>query len=121
MLLIPKGTQSAHYLLYAVFPSPEKVERVVHWLQAQGLDTTTIAATITRFPTLLSFSVAENLEPTRRFLEDELNLDNAVVGRILQYSPDVFGRKIDTLKKHVESMKSAGFGYGVENREQLKR
>lgn len=121
MLLIQTNTQPPNCSLYAVFPSPEKVERVVHWLHAQGLGNTAMAATVTRFPSLLSFSVDENLEPTRRFLEDELNLGNAVVRRILQYSPDVFGRKIDTLKKHVESMKNAGFGYGVENQEQLKR
>ncbi|KAG7668335.1 hypothetical protein Ndes2437B_g07499 [Nannochloris sp. 'desiccata'] len=104
--------------------SPDKIERVVHWLQTQGLGTIAIAATITRFPNLLSFSIAENLEPTRRFLEDELKLGNgAVVGRILQNSPDVFGRKIDTLKKHVESMKNAGFGGDGEfhtQEEQLK-
>jgi hypothetical protein len=103
--------------------SPDKVERVVHWLKAQGLGNNAIAATITRFPSLLSFSVANNLEPTRRFLEDELKLgDSAVVQRVLQYSPDVFGRKIDTLKKNVESMKSAVFHAEVENsEEQLKR
>lgn len=118
-------SQSAYFLLRVVMLSPDKIERVVHWLQTQGLGTIAIAATITRFPNLLSFSIAENLEPTRRFLEDELKLGNgAVVGRILQNSPDVFGRKIDTLKKHVESMKNAGFGGDGEfhtQEEQLKR
>lgn len=101
--------------------SSDKIERVVHWLEAQRLESTSIAFTITRFPNLLSFSVAENLEPTRRFLQEELNLGTGgVVERILQYSPDVFGRKIDTLRKHVASMKEAGFD-GEQNVEQLKR
>jgi hypothetical protein len=103
--------------------SSDKVERIVHWLKAQGLEDIAIATTLTRFPSLLSFSVAENLEPTRRFLENELNLGNgSVVQRILQYSPDIFGRKIDTLKKNVESLKQVVFRPDVENsQEQLKR
>jgi hypothetical protein len=106
-------------LFFAVFLSPDKVERIVHWLEAQGLGTTTIAVTVTRFPTILSFSVPKNLVPTLRFLEDELKLSSgSVIERILQYSPDVFGRKIDTLKKHVDSMKAVGFG---DDEEQLKR
>jgi len=85
------------------------MEANANWMSGNGLVTLSeVAATITRFPNMLSYSVLDKLQPTLVYLQEELGLSPSDVKRILIEVPDLFGRRVDTLKTNVESMNRIG-------------
>lgn len=89
--------------------STSKISAVVDWLVQQGLPEGMVAVCLARFPTVLSYSVLQNLDPTVAFLRDELNLGREAVVWVLTYAPDTLGRSVATLRRHAASAAAAGF------------
>ena len=86
------------------------MDAAVSWLGARGVAGAALCPALARFPSLLSFSIPGKLQPTLEFLQSELDMGLSEVMAVLCDAPDVFGRKIDTLRANVGAMRAAGLG-----------
>lgn len=93
----------------AVSLTAGKVGANAEWLRRNGLTSSSdVAASITRYPTVLCFSIPDNLDHVLVYLRSELGLDSAVIKNVLINVPDLFGRSITTLRANVDAMRRAG-------------
>lgn len=93
----------------AVFIAGSRVGSLAAWLRAQGVPADEVPAVLARFPTLLSFSIPNNLEPTLAFLRgSEVGLTPPGVARLLRSAPDTLGRRVGRLRGNVAGMRRAG-------------
>lgn len=89
--------------------SPSKIQSIKNWLGEFGITTPQeLRSVILKFPQILSQNSNGKLSTIVKYMTDDLHLPNEVIKTALLSSPDVFGRNLDRIKSHVESMMVIG-------------
>ncbi len=78
------------------------------WLDRHGIGADALPAAVRRQPALLAYSIQENLDPTARMLAEEAGLPPAALRRAATQTPDVFGRRPETLRRNAAALRAAG-------------
>ncbi|KAI7838724.1 hypothetical protein COHA_007520 [Chlorella ohadii] len=87
------------YVLVAAYSAAQH-EHGRRWLLEQGVPSSKLPRAITRFPHLLIYSGNKRSEWVG-FMRDELGLSQAAVARVLVSQPDMTGRSLALLRKHL--------------------
>lgn len=81
--------------------SPVRLRTALTWIENQGLHRGQIALLLTRFPSLPSYSIANNLQPKFDYLKTELAFSQEAIVKLLIHAPDVLGRSLETIQNNV--------------------
>lgn len=83
--------------------SPEYVENTVDWLQkALGLTDDDVAILLPKFPTLLTYSVEDRLEPKLRYLRERFELNNERLKDLLLRMPGLFSYSDEKIEQKLQ-------------------
>lgn len=94
---------------FAVGLSASKIESIKNWLGEFGISSPQeLRSVILKFPQILSQNSNGKLGNIVQYITEDLNLPKDVIKTALLLSPDVFGRNLDRIKSHVESMTVIG-------------
>ena len=89
--------QASHWMSHrrSVYSRKLSDKRMMEWLpQRLGLKDTAVRKMVQRFPTLLGYSVHDNIEPKLKWLQKRLGLNDAEVGKIIQLNPSLLSNSM---------------------------